>query len=145
MRAVVERVSKAGVKVEGKLVSEIEKGFLVLLAIKKDDREKEALAMAKKIVDLRIFSDDGDKMNLSLKDVGGEILLISQFTLYGDTKKGNRPNFMDSARPQEAKRLFDLVFKNIKDREVNVKEGVFQTDMKVSLINDGPVTIIIDI
>jgi D-tyrosyl-tRNA(Tyr) deacylase len=145
MRAVVQRVLKSEVKVKEKTVAKIAKGFLVLLAIKNDDDEKKTVLMAKKIINLRIFSDDSHKMNLSLKDVDGDIMLVPQFTLYGNTKKGKRPSFANSAGPEKAKKLFDLVFKNIAAEGFIIKQGIFQADMKVFLINDGPVTVIIDL
>lgn len=145
MRAVVQRVLKSSVKVNKKIVSETGNGILVFLAIKDDDDTGKVKLMVDKIINLRIFSDSENKLNLSLKDVRGEIMLVSQFTLYGNTKKGSRPSFIESAKPEKAKKLFDLVFDDIRYKGIDVKKGVFQEDMEVFLINDGPVTVIIDI
>ncbi|NCD00540.1 D-tyrosyl-tRNA(Tyr) deacylase [bacterium] len=145
MRAVVQRVLKSSVKVNKKIVSETGNGILVFLAIKDDDDTGKVKLMVDKIINLRIFSDSENKLNLSLKDVRGEIMLVSQFTLYGNTKKGSRPSFIESAKPEKAKKLFDLVFDDIRYKGIDVKKGVFQEDMEVFLINNGPVTVIIDI
>ncbi len=145
MRAVIQVVSEANVKVDDKIVGIINKGFLVLLAIHENDTEDKILKMADKISDLRIFTDDNDKMNLSLKDVGGEILLVSQFTLYGDTKKGNRPSFIESAKPVKAVPYYEKVVTLLKNKGFKVETGQFGAMMQVSLVNEGPATIIIDL
>lgn len=145
MRLVVQRVTEANVKVDGKIVGEIKKGFLVLLGIKTTDTKQDADYLVRKLINLRIFSDENDKMNLALKDIGGELLIISQFTLYGDCKKsGNRPSFTDSAKPDIAIPLYEYFVEECKKQIPVVQTGIFGADMKVSLINDGPVTIIID-
>ena len=145
MRLVVQRVTEANVKVDGKIVGEIKKGFLVLLGIKTSDTKEDADYLVRKLINLRIFSDENDKMNLALKDIGGELLIISQFTLYGDCKKsGNRPSFTDSAKPDIAIPLYEYFVEECKKQIPVVQTGIFGADMKVSLINDGPVTIIID-
>ena len=143
MRAVVQRVSHAQVKVDGKVVGKIEKGYLVLLGVKEGDTKKEADFLANKVVNLRIFEDENDKMNLSIKDVGGEMLIVSQFTLYGDASHGNRPSFTEAARPEEANSLYKYFCEKV-GQEVHVEKGVFQAEMKVELLNDGPVTILLE-
>ena len=143
MRAVVQRVSHAQVKVDGKVVGKIEKGYLVLLGVKEGDTTKEADFLANKVVNLRVFEDENDKMNLSIKDVGGEMLIVSQFTLYGDASHGNRPSFTEAARPEEANSLYEYFCKKV-GQEVHVEKGVFQAEMKVELLNDGPVTILLE-
>ncbi|MBQ2687533.1 MAG: D-tyrosyl-tRNA(Tyr) deacylase [Clostridia bacterium] len=145
MKAVLQRVSKASVTVESELVSSINKGFLILLGVEASDNEAEALALAKKISGLRIFTDENDKMNLSLADVKGEVLVVSNFTLCADCKKGRRPNFENAARGEEADNLYEFFCKTLQDLGVQkVLKGVFGADMKVKLLNDGPVTIILD-
>ena len=145
MRLVVQRVNEANVKVDNKIVGQIKKGFLVLLGIKSTDTKKDVDYLVRKLVNLRIFSDENDKMNLALKDVGGELLIISQFTLYGDCKKsGNRPSFSDSAKPELAIPLYEYFIEECKKQVPIVQTGIFGSDMKVSLLNDGPVTIILD-
>lgn len=143
MRAVVQRVSHAQVKVDGKVVGKIEKGYLVLLGVKEGDTKKEADFLANKVVNLRVFEDENDKMNLSIKDVGGEMLIVSQFTLYGDASHGNRPSFIEAARPEEANSLYEYFCDKV-GQEVHVEKGVFQAEMKVELLNDGPVTILLE-
>lgn len=145
MRAVIQVVSGASVKVDDKIIGQINKGYLVLLAIHATDAGDKIIKMTDKIADLRIFPDADDKMNLSLKDVGGEILLISQFTLYGDTKKGNRPSFIDSARPDKAIPMYEKIIDLLKEKGLKVETGRFGANMSVSLINEGPTTIIIDL
>ena len=145
MKAVIQRVTSADVKVDGKTVGSIGKGFLVLLGVMEGDTEKEAALMASKIARLRVFEDADEKMNLSVTDVDGEILSVSQFTLCADVKKGNRPSFTPSAKPDAANVLYEkfnsfLLSEGVK----NVETGIFGADMKVSLLNDGPVTIIFD-
>ena len=145
MRIVVQRVNESNVKVDNKIVNQINQGFLVLLGIKNTDTKKEADYLVRKLINLRIFSDENDKMNLALKDVSGELLIISQFTLYGDCKKsGNRPSFTDSAKPDIAIPLYEYFVAECKKQIPVVRTGIFGADMKVNLLNDGPVTIIID-
>ncbi|MDD5290829.1 MAG: D-aminoacyl-tRNA deacylase [Patescibacteria group bacterium] len=144
MRAVIQRAKEAEVKVGGKIIGKISKGLLVLLAIHQDDTEDKIEKLATKIINLRIFADKADKMNLSVKDVKGEILVVSQFTLYGDTSKGNRPSFIESAKPEKAVPYYEKFVEKIKNNGIKTETGEFGAMMEVSLINDGPVTIIID-
>lgn len=144
MRAVIQKVKKASVSVDNKLVSEIGSGFMILLGVKDTDKEEDIEYIKKKISKLRIFEDNEGKMNLSLKDVGGEILMVSQFTLYGDARKGNRPSFSQSAKADKAKKYYEILINQLKEEGFEVKTGIFQTHMEVSLVNDGPVTIILD-
>lgn len=145
MKAVIQRVSRADVKVDGKTVGEIGKGFLVLLGVGEEDTEKNADYLAAKIAGLRVFTDENDKMNLSLRSVDGEVLVISNFTLYGDCSHGKRPSFISAARPEKAEPLYEYFCSALlKNGVKNVEKGVFGADMKVSLLNDGPVTLIID-
>lgn len=144
MRAIIQKVREASVVVENEKVSEIGPGFMVLLGVKDTDNKEDLAYIKKKISNLRIFEDDDEKMNLSLKDVGGEILVVSQFTLYGDVRKGNRPSFTESAKADKAKEYYEILIDELKEEGFNVKTGVFQTHMQVSLTNDGPVTIILD-
>lgn len=145
MRAVIQVVNEASVKIEGDLIAEIKNGYLILLAVHVDDAEDKINKMADKIANLRIFADNNDKMNLSLKEVGGEILLVSQFTLYGDVNKGNRPSFINSARPEKAEPYYNQVADLLRDKGFSVKTGKFGAHMLVSLVNNGPTTIIIDL
>lgn len=144
MRAVVQKVENSSVSVDGELISEIDKGFMVLLAVKDSDTLEDLEYIKRKIARLRIFEDNDGKLNLSIKDVGGEILLISQFTLYGDARKGNRPSFIESAKPDKAEEYYEIMIEELEKEGIYVKAGKFQTHMKVSLINDGPVTILLD-
>lgn len=144
MKIVVQRVTNASVKVDGKIVGEIDKGFMVLVGITHTDTKENADYLAKKLCKLRVFEDEAGKMNLGLKDVGGKLLLISQFTLYANTSDGNRPSFIDAARPEQAIELYDYFCDKCKEQGVEVQKGIFGADMKVSLLNDGPVTIIIE-
>ncbi|MGL4403398.1 MAG: D-aminoacyl-tRNA deacylase [Fusobacteriaceae bacterium] len=144
MRAVVQRVKHASVTVEGKIVGKIDDGFLVLLGIKDGDTEKELDWMSTKISGLRVFEDENGKMNKELKDVGGSILVVSQFTLYGDCIKGKRPSFSLAARPDCAIPLYERFKSNIEKIGIPLQSGIFGADMKVELLNDGPVTLIID-
>ena len=144
MRAIIQKVREASVVVENEKVSEIGPGFMVLLGVKDTDDKDDLAYIKKKISKLRIFEDEDRKMNLSLKDVGGEILVVSQFTLYGDARKGNRPSFTESAKADKAKEYYEILIDELKEEGFNVKTGVFQTHMQVSLTNDGPVTIILD-
>lgn len=144
MRAVIQRVSNASVAVDGQIVGSCGRGFLILLGVAEGDTEMDAELLCKKIAALRIFRDENDKMNLSIRDVDGEALVISQFTLYANYRHGNRPDFLASAKPDEANRLYEY-FKIILSREIRrVECGIFGADMKVSLTNDGPVTICMD-
>ena len=145
MKAVIQRVSKAEVHVNGALISSVQKGFLVLLGVHNTDTEEQAKLLASKTANLRIFCDEFDKMNKSVLDVGGEILVISNFTLCADTKKGNRPSFIEAMEPNTADRLYCLFCEELKNLGVKkVGKGVFGADMKVGLLNDGPVTVIFD-
>lgn len=144
MKLVIQRCENASVSVDGEITGQIGRGFLVLLGIGKDDTEADCDRLAAKMIGLRIFSDENGKTNLSLKDVGGSLLIISQFTLYADTRKGHRPNFLMAKEPGEANRLYEY-FTEVCRREVpNVRTGIFGADMKVSLVNDGPFTIILE-
>lgn len=145
MKAVIQRVTFANVKVDGEMVGEIEKGFMILLGVVEGDTTKEADWLAKKTANMRVFEDENGKMNLSLLDTDGECLVISQFTLCADCKKGNRPSFISSAKPDEANELYEYFIEKLKENGVKkVEKGIFGADMKVSLLNDGPVTIILD-
>lgn len=144
MRAVVQRVTQSSVTVEGDTLGQIDHGLLVLLGVSETDTEEDATYIAKKIVQLRIFNDDEDKFNLSLEDTGGAVLLISQFTLFGDARKGNRPSFIKAARPETAVPLYESTAQHLRDRNIQVQTGEFGAHMQVALTNDGPVTILLD-
>lgn len=145
MRFVIQRVSEASVKIEGVIYSEIQKGFLVLVGIEDADTKEDADWLCQKLIGMRIFSDVEDKLNLSLQDINGDILLVSQFTLFASTKKGNRPSFIKSAKPDIAIPLYEYCIQQLSQLlHKPIKTGQFGADMKVSLINDGPVTILID-
>ena len=145
MKAVIQRVKEASVTVDGELISSIEKGYMLLLGVMKGDTEKEAELLARKTASLRVFEDENGKMNLSVNDIGGEILAVSQFTLCADCKKGNRPSFINSEEPENANRLYEYFCEELLKNGVKaVKKGIFGADMKVALINDGPVTVCID-
>ena len=144
MRFVVQRVSKASVTVDGELISEIGKGFLVLIGISKEDTEADADRLVSKLSKLRIFEDENGKTNLSLTDVGGSLLLVSQFTLYADCRKGNRPSFEAAARPEQAEQLYEYIIKRSRECISVVETGRFGADMKVELLNDGPFTVIME-
>ncbi|NNE25215.1 MAG: D-tyrosyl-tRNA(Tyr) deacylase [Saprospiraceae bacterium] len=144
MRAIIQRVKEASVKIDGKVHEQIGSGMMVLLGICKEDQQKDLEWMSRKIVNMRIFGDDDGKINLNIRDTAGEILLISQFTLYASTKKGNRPSFIKAAGPEIAKPLYLEFINTLSEEGIIVRSGIFGADMKVSLINDGPVTIIID-
>lgn len=144
MRAVVQRVSKASVTVDNKIIGEIQKGLVGLVGIKADDTEKDMEYIINKIQGLRIFEDREGKMNISVKDIKGSILIIPNFTLYGDARKGARPSFMASASIEEAQKKYDLFIKKLKMTDLPVEMGEFQADMQVALVNDGPVTILLD-
>ena len=144
MKAVIQRVSSASVKVDDRIVGQINKGFVVLLGITHSDTEKEAKFVAGKVTNLRVFEDSDGKMNLSLKDVKGEILVISQFTLYGDARKGNRPSFTEAARPETAIPLYEYFIDEVKKSGIPVATGIFGAKMEVEIHNSGPVTIIVE-
>jgi D-tyrosyl-tRNA(Tyr) deacylase len=144
MIAVIQRVSRSSVTVNNAVVGQIDKGLNVLLGVGQGDSISDAKYLAKKISDLRIFEDNNKKMNLSVKDIGAEILIISQFTLLADCKKGNRPSFTNAEQPDTAKKLYEDFISLVNDQGIKTQEGIFGADMKVEIINDGPVTIIID-
>ena len=144
MKIVLQRVSSASVKVDSKIVGRIEHGLLLLIGFSSTDTEESILPTIEKIVKLRIFSDEEGKMNKSVLDVEGSMLLISQFTLYADTKKGNRPSFIEAARPEQAIPLYEFFIAEMRKRITKVETGIFGADMKVKLVNDGPVTIVFD-
>ena len=144
MRLVVQKVSQSSVKIEGEIVGAIDKGYMVLVGITNGDDELLVEKMVYKLVNLRIIEDENDKLNLSLLDVGGSVLSISQFTLYANCKKGRRPSFIDAAKPDISSPLYDFFNKKLEEKGINVERGVFGAMMEVSLINDGPVTIILD-
>ncbi len=144
MKAVVQRVKKTTLSVDGQLISEIPFGLVAFLGVKVGDGEKEADYLMKKIAALRIFEDENGKMNLSVKDVGGEVLLVSQFTLLGDASHGNRPSFTLAERPERANALYEYALEKLKSNGVTVKKGVFGADMKIEQLNNGPVTILLD-
>lgn len=144
MKAVVQRCFSASVSVDNAISGSIDKGFLVLLGVGEEDTEQAAEIMANKIAALRVFTDQNDKMNLSLKDVGGRVLAVSNFTLCADTKKGNRPSFSKAMAPDEALRLYNKFCDKLIEQGVEVEKGVFGADMQVSMVGDGPVTIILD-
>ena len=144
MRAVVQRVKNTTLKVDGELISEIPFGLTIFFGVKVGDTEVEADYLVKKIAGLRIFEDEQGKMNLSVKDVGGEVLLVSQFTLYGDASKGFRPSFSTAERPERAEMLYEYAVEGLKAQGVVVKKGVFGADMKIEQFNDGPVTILLE-
>lgn len=145
MKLVIQKVKKAKVEVKNNVVGQIDKGYMVLLGVKRGDTEKEADYLAKKLCNLRIFEDDNGKMNLSIKDVNGELLIISQFTLYGNTKEGNRPSFIEAEEPEKANELYKYFLIKCKENGIEkVEQGMFGEHMEVSLINDGPNTIIME-
>ena len=144
MRAVIQRVSSASVTVDNAVVGQIGVGFLVLLGVKRGDTRDDAAYLARKIAKLRVFNDAAGKINLGLLEVDGAVLAVSQFTLYADTRGGNRPSFIEAAAPDDGKRLYEQFCELLRDESIEVQQGIFQTDMKVALVNDGPVTIIID-
>ncbi|MCI8444665.1 MAG: D-tyrosyl-tRNA(Tyr) deacylase [Clostridia bacterium] len=144
MKIVIQRVKNAQVEVEGNVVGKIEQGFLVLLGVNHTDTRKEADYLVKKLCKLRVFTDENDKMNLGLKDIGGELLIVSQFTLYADCSQGNRPSFIKAAKPEQANELYEYFCSECEKNDIKVEKGIFGADMKISLLNDGPVTIIIE-
>lgn len=144
MRAVVQRVDKAKVTVDGKIVGEISRGLMVLVGVVEGDTEKDVQYLADKVTGLRIFEDEAEKMNLSVKDIGGEILSVSQFTLYGDCRKGKRPSFDKAAKPETAIVLYEKFNELCRQQNIKVETGVFGAHMLVELVNNGPVTILLD-
>ena len=145
MRALIQRVNSASVKIDGEIVGKIGKGFLIFLGVYEEDTEEKIEKLTKKIVNLRIFNDENNKMNLSIKDVKGKILLISQFTLCADTRKGNRPSFVSAKNPKDANVIYEKTIESIRNEGIIVEKGIFGADMKVELLNDGPVTILLDV
>jgi D-tyrosyl-tRNA(Tyr) deacylase len=144
MRAVVQRVSSSSVTVDHRIVGQIERGFLVLLGITADDTVDDVIYTAAKIIGLRVFEDENGKMNLSLPEIGGAMLIVSQFTLYGDCRKGKRPSFITAARPEVAQPLYERFISEVRAQGIPVKTGIFQAQMEVAIVNDGPVTLLID-
>ncbi len=142
MKIVLQKVKKASVSVDNKVVGSIDKGYCLLVGVHKESTEEDAKYLAKKISQARLFEDENDKINLSLKDVGGSILSVSQFTLYADTKKGNRPSFTSAAGAEKANELYEKFNEYLKEEGVKVETGIFQTMMEVNIVNDGPVTIV---
>ena len=142
MKIILQKVKKASVSVDNKVVGSIDKGYCLLVGVHKDSTEEDAKYLAKKVVQARLFEDENDKINLSLKDVGGSILSVSQFTLYADTKKGNRPSFTSAAGAEKANELYEKFNKFLREEGVTVETGIFQTMMEVNIVNDGPVTIV---
>jgi D-tyrosyl-tRNA(Tyr) deacylase len=144
MRAVIQRVTRSSVRVDARVAGEIGAGLLVLLGVSRTDNPESASYLAEKIANLRVFSDSAGKMNLSLIDMGGSALVVSQFTLYGDTRGGRRPSFIQAAPPEEASRLYEEFVRSMRAQGIKVETGVFQSHMQVELVNDGPVTILLD-
>ncbi|WP_437191650.1 D-aminoacyl-tRNA deacylase [Planctomicrobium sp. SH527] len=144
MRAVVQRVRSSSVTVAGNVVGKIEHGFLVLLGITTDDTQDDVVYLAGKLVGLRIFEDDDGKMNRSISEAGGAMLIVSQFTLYGDCRKGRRPSFIEAARPEVAQPLYESFVAEVRGQGIHVETGIFQAEMDVALINDGPITLLLD-
>lgn len=145
MRALVQRVSRAAVHVDGEVVGAVGPGLCVLVGVTHDDGEREAVRLAEKVWHLRIFEDDDGAMNRSVADTSGEVLVVSQFTLYGDTRKGRRPSWIDAARPEHAEPLVDRFADALRDLGATVDTGVFGADMQVELVNDGPVTLLVEV
>lgn len=144
MRLLVQRVLNSNVKVDGKITGEINKGYMVLLGVTHDDDTEKADYLVKKLINLRVFEDENGKMNLNINQVGGELLIISQFTLYGNTKDGNRPSFTEAAKPEKAEELYNYFVEQCRKEGIKTETGIFGADMKVSLINDGPVTVMLE-
>lgn len=144
MKLVIQRVVNAKVEVENQVTGQIGKGILVLIGIGPEDTQETADFLVKKLLHLRVFEDENQKMNLSLKDINGELLIVSQFTLYADCSSGNRPSFINAAKPEKAESLYKYFMQKCKEQGFSVQHGIFGADMKVSLVNDGPVTIILE-
>jgi D-tyrosyl-tRNA(Tyr) deacylase len=144
MKAVVQRVLRANLKVDGELISEINSGYVVFLGVGKGDTEKDGDYFIKKLPSLRICEDENGKINVNIKDSGGEILLVSQFTLYADTSHGNRPSFIEAELPERANELYEYVLKGLQAQGLTVKKGVFGADMKIEQVNDGPFTVLME-
>ena len=144
MRIVLQRVTSASVRVDGELTGAIDTGYLILFGVGHGDTEEDCRRLADKIINLRIFSDENDKINLSLGDVGGALLVVPQFTLYADCRKGNRPNFIQAAKPDEANQLYEYFVEYCRSKGVETETGRFGADMKVELLNDGPFTIVLE-
>lgn len=144
MRFVIQRVKRASVSVEEKVVGKIDKGFMVLIGISQEDNKEIADKMVRKLINLRVFTDENDKMNLNINSVNGELLLVSQFTLYANCKEGNRPAFIEAAKPDLANELYEYIISECKNKVNIVQSGIFGAKMEVDLVNDGPVTIILD-
>ena len=144
MKLVIQRVKNAKVEVDNNLTGSINKGFLVLLGVTHKDTKENAEYLVKKLCNLRVFGDENGKMNLNIKDIGGELLIVSQFTLYADCSNGNRPSFIEAAKPEIANELYEYFCDKCKENNINVEKGIFGADMKVNLLNDGPVTIILE-
>lgn len=144
MRLLIQRVKNADVKVDNKIVGKINKGFLVLCGVTHTDTKETADYLVKKLINLRVFEDENEKMNLSIKQVDGELLIVSQFTLYADTSHGNRPSFVNAAKPEMANELYEYFCKKCESEGIKVQKGIFGADMKVNLLNDGPVTIMLE-
>ena len=144
MKLIVQRVRNASVEVDGKIVGKIDKGYLVLLGVTHNDTKEIADYLVKKVCNLRVFEDENGKMNLNIKQVEGNLLIVSQFTLYGDCTEGNRPSFTNAAKPEFANELYEYFCNKCEENMVHVEKGVFGADMKVNLLNDGPVTIIME-
>ena len=144
MKFLIQRVKEASVEVNKEIVGKIQKGYLVLIGITTKDTKEDADLLVNKLINLRVFSDENDKMNLNIKQVNGEILLVSQFTLYANTLHGNRPDFIEAAKPEYANELYEYIIKKVKETGVNTKTGIFGAKMNVKLLNDGPVTIMLE-
>lgn len=144
MKLVIQRVKRASVEVEKEIVGEIKQGFLVLLGVGPEDTEENADFLVQKLVKLRIFEDENQKMNKSIKDINGELLIVSQFTLYADCKGSNRPSFSNAAKPDKANELYEYFIRKCKEENIKVEHGIFGADMQVELLNDGPVTILLE-
>ena len=144
MKFLIQRVKEASVEVNKEIVGKIQKGYLVLIGITTKDTKEDADFLVNKLINLRVFSDENDKMNLNINQVNGELLLVSQFTLYANTSHGNRPDFLEAAKPAYAEELYEYIIKECKNRNINVQTGIFGADMKVHLLNDGPVTIMLE-
>ena len=144
MKVLIQRVSQGSVTVDGEVVGEIGPGFVLLVGVTHDDGEEEAAWLARKVAGIRLFEDDAGKMNLALSDVGGQVLVVSQFTLYGDASKGRRPSFIDAARPEQAEPLVDYFCERLREHGLQVETGVFGASMQVQIHNDGPVTLMLE-